>query len=384
MSGSVRAGASFEKISVRLEAAAFEDDARVPEIHYAMELPPAELEKLHWRDVADGSGARRSRFTVSGRVLGDGVELDRWEDVLELEELRGDAGGTPATGLSFQGRRLFPEGAQRLELTVVNEGRASGFGSVTPHRLVLARLVSDASAARAGLPFLVGGRLVSPLAGDVVTHPSLAVVQVDDEIGEIAWELERPREDGAEVLWSVREPVEGSLMAKQLPLQGRTGGFYRLRVTYSRGVEERTFLWKPEPEGPEAVRVLARERTPAEESRYRRRRTSSFSLRGERDRAIEEMSSAVSSTPGDAGLELELAALRYSARRYSEVVDQLEPLRFDRANEPDRFVLLAACSEALGRFDRAVELYERALALAPEDVRLKDSLARARAHARGR
>jgi tetratricopeptide (TPR) repeat protein len=167
-------------------------------------------------------------------------------------------------------------------------------------------------------------------------------------------------------------------MAKKLPLEGLPSGKYRLRVSDPGGVEVRTFLWMPARTGPDPVRVLARERTPAEEARYRRRRASSFSRRGDRDRAIEEMKVAVSKAPGDAGLELELAALRYSARRYSEVVEQLEPLQIELANEPDLFVLLAASSEALGRFDRALELYERALALAPDDRRLQESVARAR------
>jgi GWxTD domain-containing protein len=384
---SVRSGASFERLPVRIEAAVVDDDALVPELHYALELPPEGDASLHWRTPASSAGGRRSRFTLAGRLVGDEGELDRWEDEIELEELPGAPGDVRAITLSFQGRRLLPRGARRLELTLVDEGRASGFASVVPHRLVLARSLSSVRTALPGLPFRFGGRLLSPLAGELIRRPALAVLPLTEPMGEVVWELARLRPDdgGSDVLWSERQPIEGPLATVALPLEGRPEGRYRVRASYPRGVEERSFFWRPAgSEPPEAVRVLARERTPAEESLYRRRRASAFAHEGDRERAIEEMQGAVSRTPGAEGLQLELAALRYSARRYSEVVDQLEPLRFERVSEIDRLVLLAASSEALGRFDLAVVLYERALALEPNDARLHESLARARDHAPGR
>jgi predicted Zn-dependent protease len=164
---------------------------------------------------------------------------------------------------------------------------------------------------------------------------------------------------------------------KELPLSTLEAGSYRLVVRASGGRFEKAFAWRPGA-AEAAVRVLSRERTLREEAAYRRARASSFSGRGDRELATAELARAAAALPGDVRLQLELASFRYASGKYDEVVDQLIPARATFPGEIDVLVLLGASFEALGRVGEAAGTYAEALALAPENSKLRESFERAR------
>ena len=356
---SVRAEASFGRIGARLEAALLYDDAGVSEIHYALELAPEATKAI----LASG----RKRFTLQGSFLGPSGELDRWEDTLAVEI----ASEPLAPGiLSVQGRRLAPPLAERAEVALVDEQGESAFASAAVSRLLLARDVRKLEDFEQDLPFRVGDRLLSPIAGGAIADRRvLAWVQVPEFEGDVVWELF----DGESRLWQAK----GETM-RELPLSALEAGSYRLVVGASKDRFEKTFEWRPGEGGTSHVLVLSRERTPREEASYRRRRASSFSERGDRARATTELARAAAALPEDVRLQLELASFRYAAGKYGEVVDQLSSARVDFPEEIDVLILLGASLEALDRVDEAVGIYERAVALAPENSRLRESFERAR------
>jgi len=349
---SVRSEASFRKMPAQLEAVLLYDDAEVPEIHYALELAPEVTKSL--------LASPRQRFTLQGTVLGDAGELDRWEDMLALEV-------EPGT-LSFQGRRLASPRAGRIEVALVDERGETAFASADVRRLFLAHGARELGGVDPGLPFRVGDRLLSPVAGAVVSSPgAFAVAQLETVESEIVWEIWK---DEAR-LWHARGPSADSRVAKDLPLPSLEDGSYRLVLRTSTTVFERGFEWRPDSGQIPRTRVIARERPPREEVAYRRARASSFSRRGDRARAIEELAVAARVVPDDVRLQLELASFRYAVRRYEEVVEQLYAARVAFPEEIDVLVLLAASLESLGRIEEAAVIYEEALMLSPENEELK-------------
>jgi tetratricopeptide (TPR) repeat protein len=356
--GSVRSVASFGRIGARLEAVLLYDDAWVSEIHYALELAPEVTKAL--------LASPRKRFTLQGAFLGPSGELDRWEDTLSVEI----APSTLEPGiLSFQGRRLAPPLAERVEVALIDERGESAFASAEVSRLLLVRAVRKLEDFDQDLPFRVGDRLLSPIAGDAIADAqAFAMVQLERVESDVVWELFK----GDSRLWHDRGEA-----TKELPLSTLEAGSYRLVVRASTSRFERSFEWRPgEGEG-DRVRVLSRERAPREEASYRRARASSFSRRGDDARAIAELSLAATALPADVRLQLELASFRYASGMYDEVLKQLSSARVAFPDEVDVLVLLGASLEALGRLDEAAAIYEEAMALAPENEALKESHARA-------
>ena len=356
---SVRSEASFGTIGARLEAVLLFDDARVSEIHYALELAPGATEDL----LASG----RKRFTLQGAFLGPSGELDRWEDTLLVETVS----DTLAPGnLSFQGRRLAPALADRVEVTLVDDRGESAFASAQLSRLLLVGEVRRLEDFDPELPFRVGDRLLSPVPGGVVSDPAVfAVAHFDESETEIVWEIW----NGQTRVWHERGPS----VSKPLPLANLQGGAYRLVVRGSRNVLEKEFEWNPVA-GRSRALVLARQRSSREEAAYRRARASSFSRRGDDARAASELSLAAAALPADIRLQLELASFRYTSGNHDEVVNQLSSVKGAFHGEVDVLVLLGASLEALGRIDEAAAIYEEAVALAPENAKVKESHERLR------
>ena len=158
--GRVKTSASLEPLEARLVAVSLLDDARVPELHYALELSVRENASLAWRE---GGGRFRTRFTLMGRLLdGTGLERERWEDTIELDVTPAERRALAHTALSFQGRRFLPASVRRVELALVSEAGASttvgadvdpdpdASGALPPH-LVRNRHVVDGGGER--LPF---------------------------------------------------------------------------------------------------------------------------------------------------------------------------------------------------------------------------------------
>jgi GWxTD domain-containing protein len=368
---SVRARASFRAIDASLEAVLLDDDAGIAEVHYALQFPSSEL-----------VGQARTRITLEGRLLGRGGEVDRWEDRFEI---RGREGTAPFVGvLSIEGRRVAAPGSTRLVMTLVSDGIASASSSAELGRLFLARSVREDSTITSELPFRGADRLASPLAGSVVRDArTLGVLAAEGSGGNVRWTIRR----GEETLWRATDELRLPFATTPLPLQELPAGVYLLEASSSGGAPyEREFEWRPEEETAR-FRVLARERTGSEEASYRYRRAASLRGRGERERAIEELEKATEFEPESLRLQLELAALRYAAGRYEDVVEQLSKLSFvEDTKVPldlrlDLLVLQAGASEALGRFERAVALYEEAARLAPGNVAYATAVSRARARA---
>jgi GWxTD domain-containing protein len=366
--GSVRSEASFGRIGARLEAVLLYDDAWVSEVHYALELAPEVTKAL--------LASPRKRFTLQGAFLGPSGELERWEDALIVEI----AEGTLEPGiLSFQGRRLAPPLASRIEVALIDERGESAFASAEVSRLLLVRAVRKLEDFDQDLPFRVGDRLFSPVAGGAITdRRAFAMAQLEKVESDVVWELWK----GESRLWRDRgrPSVEAPFMnvTKELLLSTLGAGSYRLVVRASTGRFERAFEWRPGEGEASRVRVLSRDRTPREEASYRRARASSFSRRGDDARAIAELMLAAAALPKDVRLQLELASFRYASGKYDEVVKQLSSARVSFPGEVDVLVLLGASLEALGRIDEAAAIYEEAMALAPDNEKLKESHERVR------
>jgi len=354
---SVRSEASFGRIEAGLAAILLYDDAGVAEIHYALELDTEAARALLARP--------RNRLALQGALLGPSRELDRWEDALTVEI---SAGPLEAGVLSFQGRRLAPPLAERVEVALVDDRGGSAFASAEVSRLLFARSVRAFEEPGRDLPFRVGARLFGPIAEEPIADPRV-FAWTQDPGGDAVWELF----DGESRLWHDRGEA-----VKELPLSTLAAGSYRLVVRASGGRFEREFAWRPGAAEASPVRILSRERTLREEAAYRRARAFSFSNRGDRELATTELARAAAALPGDVRLQLELASFRYAAGRYEEVVDQLISARASFPEEIDVLVLLGASLEALGRVGEAVGTYAEALALAPENSKLRESFERAR------
>ena len=355
----VHSEASFGRIAARLEAVLLYDDAGVPEIHYALEIAPEATRAL--------LASPRKRFTLQGAFLGPSGELDRWEDTLRIEI----ASEALAPGiLSFQGRRLAPPLVERVEVALVDERGESALASAALSRLLLARAVRKLEGFDQDLPFRVGDRLLSPIAGDAIAAPRVfAAAPVENVERDVVWELWKEESR----LWH-----DHGEALKELPLSNLEAGFYRLVARASPGRFERRFEWRPGEGDASRIRVLSRDRPPREEASYRRARASSFSRRGGDARVLAELSLAAEALPNDVRLQLELASFRYASGKHGEVVKQLSAARVAFPGEVDVLVLLGASFEALGRIDEAAATYEEAVALSPENEKLKDSLERTR------
>ena len=356
---SVRSEASFGRIEARLAANLLYDDAWVSEIHYSLELDPEATRALL-------AGSRR-RLTLQGAFVGPSGELDRWEDTLAVE-----ISPEPLEPgiLSFQGRRLAPPLAERVEVALVDDRGESAFASAEVSRLLLARTVRKLEDPDRDLPFRVGDRLFSPIADHAIAAPPVfAWAQGPELDGDVVWELF----EGESRVWHARGEA-----LRELPLSTLESGFYRLVVRASQGRFEKAFEWILGAGEASRVRVLSRERTLREEATYRRARASSFSDRGDRDRATTELARAAAALPGDVRLQLELASFRYASGKYGDVVEQMSSAKAAFPGEIDVLVLLGAALEALGRVDEAVGIYEQAVALAPESSKLQEIHVRAR------
>ena len=356
---SVRSEASFGRIEAALAAILLYDDVRVSEIHYALELEPEAARALLARS--------RNRLRLQGAFLGPSGELDRWEDTLAVEILTEPL--EPGI-LSFQGRRLAPPLAERVEIALVGDRGESAFASAAVSRLLLARGVRTLAEPDRDLPFRVGDRLFSPVADDAVRDPRVFAWAQEPELdGEVDWELF----DGESRLWHDRGGA-----VKELPLSTLEAGSYRLVVRAQSGRSEKVFAWRPGAGEASRVRVLSRERNLREEAAYRRARASAFSDRGDRERATAELARAAAALPEDVRLQLELASFRYASGKYGEVVDQLTSASASFPMEIDVLILLGASLEALGRVDEAVGIYREAVAIDPGSSKLRESYERAR------
>lgn len=279
--GNVRVAVSTRELRSRLVSSVFADDAGVAELHYALELAPGESRTLRWR----AEGARyRVRFTLIGRLIGVGVERERWEDSIELDVSASERQALTTTRLSFRGRRIVQPNDERFELALVTDG---------------------------------AGVVVTALVGIART--------VDEN--------------------------EARARAFESELRG----------------------------APEPARVLVRSRTPAEEGRYRFARGLALARRGARELAIEELEAALELNTDEVRVHLELARLLYASRRYRDVLTHLSAVEVHFADEVDVWVMMAGSAEALGQMRDAVSYYDRALALAPDNVSLAQARERARA-----
>ena len=129
---------------------------------------------------------------------------------------------------------------------------------------------------------------------------------------------------------------------------------------------------------PEPARVLVRARTRAEEGRYRFARGLALAARGARARAIEELEAALELNGDEVRVHLELARLLYASRRYRDVLTHLGATERQFTDEVDVWVLMAGSAEALGQIGDAVAYYDRAVALAPDNVAIAHARDRAR------
>ena len=287
----VRVAVSTRELRSRLVSSVFADDAGVLELHYALELAPGVSRYLRWR--AEGE-RYRVRFTVIGRLVGVGVERERWEDSIELDVSPSERQTLMTTRLSFRGRRIVQPNDERFELALVTDG-----------------------------------------AGAVVT----ALVE-NTQNTQNTW-----------LTWAV-DDNEARARAFESELMRRSA--------------------------PEPARVLVRTRTPAEQGRYRFARGLAFAERGARARAIEELEAALELNGDEVRVHLELARLLYASRRYRDVLTYLGAAEGRFADEVDVWVMMAGSAEALGQIRDAVAYYDRALALAPQNVAIAQ--ARERAH----
>jgi GWxTD domain-containing protein len=114
---------STRELTSRLVASVWLDDAGVPELHYALELAPGASTDLQWRE--EEANRHRIRFTLVGRLVGRGVERERWEDSLELDVSDAEKRALVKTRLVFTGRRLVHSSDERLELALVTDGASA-------------------------------------------------------------------------------------------------------------------------------------------------------------------------------------------------------------------------------------------------------------------
>ncbi len=315
MGARVETSVSLRHLKAHFVARVFHDDAGVPEIHYALELELGENVHLPWRRE---DGRWHTRFALTGRLLYSARELERWEDTIELDVSDAERDALRSTTLSFQGRRFLPAEAHRIELAVVTENGSSAVGETAVDRSLpplplLARRIQRVEASRR-LPFLVGNRLVLPWPAAVLRGPEVFAAT---EIAAPApgtpfvWEIRR----NGELEFTEQRILHGqnpTLVTTAIPLDA-SGGSYRVRALYgdrSRAIEFQLAS------GLDAasVRVLARESTPSEESRYRWARGRAFLGRGLGARALRELETALALDPDNVAVAEAIERMRSAAR----------------------------------------------------------------------
>ncbi len=315
MGARVETSASLRRLKAHFVARVFHDDAGVPEIHHVLELDLDENVHLPWKR---NDGRWHTRFALTGRLLDSARELERWEDTIQLDVTDAERDALKSTTLSFQGRRFLPPEAHRIELAVVAENGSSAVGKTTvgrslPPLPLLARRIQRVEASRR-LPFLVGNRLVLPWPASVLRGPELFAVT----------EIAAPAR-GTPFVWEIRrdgelEFTEERILHGQNPTLVTTaiklnapGGRYRVRALY--GDRARAIDFEVG-SGPDAasVRVLARESTPSEESRYRWARGRAFWGRGLGALALRELESALALDPDNVAAAKALEGMRSAAR----------------------------------------------------------------------
>jgi tetratricopeptide (TPR) repeat protein len=163
------------------------------------------------------------------------------------------------------------------------------------------------------------------------------------------------------------------LVEQVVPLAPLAEGDYELRVRHPSG-EGRARVHLDPALPASAVRVVAREGLPAGDGRIRFLRGTQFAKQGKPARAIEEMAEAARLLPRDLEVHLKLAFLLNATAQHQRVVDLLVPLAPHHPTEPDVWIFLGFASQKLGRLAEAVAYYEKAVALRPEDARLKGAL----------
>lgn len=123
LGANVRVTASTRELASRLVASVWLDDAGVAEVHYALELAPGASSDVQWHQ--ERKNRFRARFTLVGRLVGRGVERERWEDSLELDVSNAEMAALATTRLVFEGRRLAQSSDERLELALVTDGASA-------------------------------------------------------------------------------------------------------------------------------------------------------------------------------------------------------------------------------------------------------------------
>lgn len=126
----VRVAVSMRELPARLVAEVHDDDAGVPELHYALDLEPEASSELHWR--AEGERFRVA-FTLVGRLVGAGMERERWTDSFVLDVSAREKAALTRTRLSIRGRRLVDANDDRLELALVTDGAGTVVDAPVAH-----------------------------------------------------------------------------------------------------------------------------------------------------------------------------------------------------------------------------------------------------------
>jgi len=316
----IETSVSLRRLEAHFVARVFHDDAGVPEIHYALEL--GENVPLIWRRQ---DGRWHTRFALTGRLIDSTREIERWEDTIELDVTDAERDALRSTPLSFQGRRFLPAEAHRIELAVVTEDGSSAVGEAVVDRSLLAlpllaRRIQKVEAT-GRLPFLVGNRLVLPCPAAV---PGGVVLFAATEIAAPApgtpfvWEIRR----NGELEFTEQRILHGrnpTLVTTEIPLDP-SGGRYRVRALYgdrSRAIELEVGSgasagWSDIDAA--SVRVLARESTPSEESRYRWARARGFLGRGLGARALRELETALALDPDNVTAAEAMERIRSAAK----------------------------------------------------------------------
>jgi GWxTD domain-containing protein len=380
----VTAQVTFQELPASGLAVALADSTGIPLAHVALEVPAA---RVSW--VGEG-GRQRTGFELSCAVSDvSGREVEAFSDRIELELSQAEHAALETTALSFQGRLVLAPGSYTVELRLINITNGAGESLVLPleipdagrpgaSSLLLSRFRSrPGNALREARPFEVSGALLSPNpagvfpATEAVAHLQLWGLK---EAARLEWALLR----GERVLWQSQSEVSPAsgpvfLVEQVVPLASLAAGDYQLRVRHPSG-ESRARLHLDPALPASAVRVVAREGLPAGDGRIRFLRGTQFAKQGEPARAIEEMAEAARLLPRDLEVHLKLAFLLNATGQHQRVVDLLVPLAPHHPTEPDVWIFLGFASQKLGRLAEAVAYYEKAVALRPEDARLKGAL----------
>ncbi len=364
----VLTSASARSLEASVIATVWPDDVGVLELHYALELPAGETEKLEWASA----GARlRVPLRVLGQIFSGDMERDRWEDQLWLEVSAEEKSRLAETAVSLQGRKLISEDDERLELAVL-AGNASVFVSAEIEMRAVVALGSRVTAPdETVLPFQLGDRQWLPRAVYEVGSGADETVTVLAPFPEghqenVGWEVWR---DDALVAEDTR-PGDGVALLSVPHV--RVGETYRVRAV--RPTDERTVVFTLSPERNDGkTRVLSRHRTSLELDRYRVARAIAWVDRSRPALGFAELS------PDDVGAHVALSRHLYEMRAYGAILEHLGAASLRFADEVDVFVLLGAAASALGDFESAVVHYERARTLSPDNVAIEEMLEQTRA-----